>query len=275
MTYEPPNSLSPSRLSLFIQCPMKFRFETLDRFETVQGQAAMIGSAVHLAIERLYTRHEAHDRSQDAFLVEIDGVISELSRDPEFIIAFSSEKEQMDAASKIQAIALRYLHIDDPTAIEPMSVELRLEVDVDGLILRGIIDQLNRTESGGLRVRDWKSGKIPGEKYEAKAFVGMNCYSLMCELEFGQIPEELELVYVAHGKTITAYPTARTNRATRQRVNAVRKAIERSCETDDFKPNPSNLCENYCDFKPYCPAFGGQPEQAFVELTRREPSSNA
>jgi putative RecB family exonuclease len=38
-------------------------------------------------------------------------------------------------------------------------------------------------------------------------------------------------------------------------------AIERACAVDDFRPRPGPLCE-YCAFRPYCPAYGGDPAQA-------------
>jgi len=38
-------------------------------------------------------------------------------------------------------------------------------------------------------------------------------------------------------------------------------AIANACERDDFRARPGRLCD-YCTFKPYCPAHGGNPIDA-------------
>src|SRR5205814_1442988 len=47
-----------------------------------------------------------------------------------------------------------------------------------------------------------------------------------------------------------------SSRAIERKVGAIWSAVERACERDDFRPKPSRLCE-YCAFRVYCPAFGG------------------
>ena len=37
--------------------------------------------------------------------------------------------------------------------------------------------------------------------------------------------------------------------------------MERACRFDDFRPKPGRLCD-YCAYKAYCPAFGGDPALA-------------
>jgi len=36
---------------------------------------------------------------------------------------------------------------------------------------------------------------------------------------------------------------------------------KQACERDDFRPKPSRLCD-YCAYKAYCPAWGGDPSLA-------------
>jgi hypothetical protein len=46
-----------------------------------------------------------------------------------------------------------------------------------------------------------------------------------------------------------------------RKTGAVWNAIARACERDDFRPRPGPLCD-YCTFRPYCPAYGGDPVEA-------------
>ncbi|MBV8958367.1 MAG: recombinase RecB, partial [Actinobacteria bacterium] len=60
---------------------------------------------------------------------------------------------------------------------------------------------------------------------------------------------------------ITATPTDQSTSGFQRKVMALWAAVERACERDDFRPRPSGLCD-YCAYKAYCPAWGGDPALA-------------
>jgi hypothetical protein len=70
----------------------------------------------------------------------------------------------------------------------------------------------------------------------------------------------VQLLYLSEPLIITATPTEQSTRGLERKVKAVWAAVERACERDDFRPKPSRLCD-WCAFKAYCPAFGGDPEE--------------
>jgi putative RecB family exonuclease len=53
-------------------------------------------------------------------------------------------------------------------------------------------------------------------------------------------------------------PSAQSTRGLEVRAKAIWSAVELACQREDFRPKPSRLCD-YCAFKDYCPAFGGDP----------------
>ena len=60
-------------------------------------------------------------------------------------------------------------------------------------------------------------------------------------------------------------------------MGAVWSAVERACEREDFRPKPGRLCD-WCGFKAYCPAFGGDVALADahrVELQARREAERA
>ncbi|MFE7455246.1 PD-(D/E)XK nuclease family protein, partial [Streptomyces griseus] len=50
----PPSSLSPSRASDFMQCPLLYRFRVIDKLPEKPSEAATRGTLVHAVLERLF-----------------------------------------------------------------------------------------------------------------------------------------------------------------------------------------------------------------------------
>ena len=50
----PPASLSPSRASDFMQCPLLYRFRVIDKLPEKPSEAATRGTLVHAVLERLF-----------------------------------------------------------------------------------------------------------------------------------------------------------------------------------------------------------------------------
>jgi putative RecB family exonuclease len=73
----------------------------------------------------------------------------------------------------------------------------------------------------------------------------------------------VQLLYLRQPLAIITRPTDQSTRGTRRTLAAVWQAVERACEREDFRPQTSRLCD-YCAFKAYCPAFGGDPEAALA-----------
>jgi putative RecB family exonuclease len=140
-------------------------------------------------------------------------------------------------------------------------LELRLQVQVGSLMLRGIIDRLELDADGGLVVTDYKSGKVPGVTHEQSRLGGVHFYAFLCERVLGRRPSRIQLLYLSEPVAIVAEPSDQSIRGLEQRTSAIWKAVERACANEDFRPHPSPLC-NWCSFQDYCPAFGGDPSRA-------------
>ncbi len=146
-----------------------------------------------------------------------------------------------------------------------IGTELYLEVQLGSLRLRGIIDRLDLTEDGELVVVDYKTGRAPKIAYENGRLGGVQFYSFLCERVLGRRPARIQLLHLAEPVAIISTPTEQSTRGLEQRATAVWHAIEKACEREDFRPKPSGLC-NYCAYKSYCPAFGGDPSLAARDL---------
>lgn len=265
--YPVPVSLSPSRVESFTSCPMAFRFASIERLPEPPSVHTTKGSFVHRVLELLFTLPHAQRTVQSA------ESMFQLTRD-EYAddVEFTMLDLDPDEADRFHADAWRlveqYFAMEDPTQIRDIGLELRLEAPVGDLMLRGIIDRLELDEHGQLIVTDYKTGRPPGPHHEQARLSGVHFYSFLCEAVFGQRPAAIRLMYLSTGETLTALPSEKSVRFITTRTAAVWKAVERACVTGDFRPRPSALCD-YCAFKTWCPAFGGNPDLAAIEAPAR------
>ena len=220
-----PPSLSPSSVSAFKSCPLAFKFSYIDRLPEPPSAAATKGTLVHRALELLMCRPEP-DRTVDAALVDLETAGVEMADDPDLA-----------------------------------GLELKLTAQFGRVKLRGIIDRLEIDDDGEFVVTDYKTGSVPSEFAENARLSGVHIYAALCEQMLGKRPARVQLYYLSKPEAIIATPTEQSVAGVGRRADAVWTAILRACERDDFRPHTGPLCD-YCNFKPYCPAFGGDPLQA-------------
>jgi putative RecB family exonuclease len=263
VTLAPPRSLSPSSCSSFKECPLAFRFSYLERLPEPPAPWTSKGTLVHRALELLLDR-PADERSVDAALTDLAQARVELAAHPDFAGLELTDAEWETFDSDADKLVRRYFELEDPRQVRPIGLELKLEADLGRVRLRGIIDRLDLDEHGEFVVTDYKTGSVPSELWEAKSLSGVHFYALLCERMLGRRPARVQLYYLSKPEAIIATPTDQSIIGVERRTTALHAAIAQACERDDFRPRPGRLCD-FCTFKPYCPAHGGDPVQA-VEL---------
>jgi putative RecB family exonuclease len=261
-----PSSLSPSRLSSFTSCGLQFRFSAIDRLPEPPTVAATRGTLVHAALEELFTL-PAPERVPCAADACLDAAIGRLRDDPDWTGLGLDDAGEARMRDEAAALVAKYFHLEDPTTVHPVGLELKLEVEVGGVRLRGIIDRLDLVD-GELVVTDYKTGRAPGDAWARRRMTGVHVYSLMCERWFGRRPVQVQLLHLAEPVKIVAEPSEQSTRGLARRLEAVWHAVETACEREDFRPRPSPRCD-WCAFQQWCPVFGGDPSRAVVDIERR------
>jgi putative RecB family exonuclease len=260
MAFPVPRSLSPSKVSSFTDCALAFRFSAIDRLPEPPSPAATKGTLVHAALERLHLLAPG-ERTLDAALACLDEAAFELRDDPDYVGLGLSDDEATAFHAEAADLVRNYFRLEDPTAVRTIGLELKVEAEIDGIRMRGIIDRLELDADGELIVTDYKTGAAPSTQYERKRLSGVHIYSLLCEQLLGRRPRTVQLLYLKAPLAITTEPSDRSTRGTRRTLAAVWQAVERACDREDFRPQPSRLC-GYCAFQAYCPSFGGDPAEA-------------
>ncbi|MFH8795173.1 RecB family exonuclease [Streptomyces sp. NPDC017941] len=291
-----PASLSPSRASDFMQCPLLYRFRVIDKLPEKPSEAATRGTLVHAVLERLFDapatertapRAKALIPGQWERLREAKPELADLFADedaehpehPEHAAATDDRVGGADGAggadgpdradgagerlarwlADAERLVERWFTLEDPTRLEPAERELFVEAELaSGLKLRGIIDRVDVAPTGEVRIVDYKTGKAPRPEYAEGALFQMKFYALVVWRLKGVVPRRLQLVYLGSGDVITYDPVEADLHRVERKLLSLWDAIVRATETGEWRPRPTKLC-GWCDHRAVCPEFGGTP----------------
>jgi putative RecB family exonuclease len=253
-------ALSPSRAGDFMSCPLLYRFRSVDKLPEPSSPEAVRGTVVHKVLENLFdlpAPERTPDRAADLLQPAWESLLAE---EPELAEMFGEEGPEVGAwMSSCRDVLERYFSLEDPTRLEPAERELYVEALLDSrLLLRGFIDRVDVAPTGEVRVVDYKTGRAPGEAFEAKALFQMKFYALVLWRTRGVVPAMLQLVYLGNGEVLRYCPDEHDLLATERKVEALWHAISRAHESGDWRPRRSALC-GWCAHQALCPEFGGTP----------------
>jgi putative RecB family exonuclease len=247
-------TLSPSRAGDFKACPQLFRFRAIERLPEPVTRYQARGTTAHLALQRFYGLGVA-DRTPDRLYDLFRLAWSELRGTEEFAGLFATIDEERAWGIESLELLANYFRLEDPESVHPLERELdMLEALDDRIVIRGILDRIDRCEDGGLVITDYKTGSAPPEAYALPAFFALKIYALLIRRRLGETPTEIRLLYL-NGPTMYRIPVDDGQLdAMERQLRALWAAIDRAIERDNFPPRPGRLCD-WCSFRQVCPAW--------------------
>jgi putative RecB family exonuclease len=245
-------TLSPSRAGDFKTCPQLFKFRAVDRLPEPATPAQARGTTAHLALQRLFD--QPAERRTPEMLYDLFRAAWVEVRDTEYPDMFETVEDERAWGLESLTLLANYFSVEDPTSFDPIGRELDMTEDLDGIVIRGILDRMEETPDGRLAITDYKTGKAPPERYALPAFFALKIYALLIRRRTGRTADVLRLIYL-NGPTV--YSLAVDDRqldAMDRQLRALWTAIDRALADDRFPPRPGRLCD-WCSFQDLCPAF--------------------
>lgn len=149
-------------------------------------------------------------------------------------------------------IAKNYFAMEDATSRNVIGIEQRLNVEIEGVPLVGILDRLDREEDNSLTIVDYKTGRAPNPNYLSSVFANTELYAAMCAEALNETPERIRLFYVGANEIVERPVTPVVVQARRRAAAAAWQSINEYYDGGLFLAKPSaNNCR-FCAFKAQC-----------------------
>lgn len=250
-------ALSASRAKDYLQCPLLFRYRTVDRLPEPPSSAATRGTLVHAVLEKLFDL-PATERLEPAAQALVDPSWEAMTaKRPELHSLFVQAGDADAFMAQVRALVTNYFAMENPRRLDPTARERFVEVEIaSGILLRGFVDRIDTAPNGAVRVVDYKTGKSPSPRFTEDALFQMKFYGLVLWRLDGEAPARLQLVYLGDGRTLTLDPDPGDLRAFESELETLWARIEQAARSEDFRPRKSPLCP-WCSFQSLCPEFGG------------------
>jgi RecB family exonuclease len=246
---------SYSALDAFKQCPLKYKFQVIDRIKAPKTKEAVFGDRIHKALQFLHSK-----QMPSPPLDEILNYFKEIWPTDFF------QDEQEDLIYFSEAIKIlkhyyeHYLKIKDNFTV--LGTETRFEVLLENpqsknekCLLAGIVDRIDKTKTG-IEIIDYKTTKKLPSQEDIDNSMQMSLYCLGVINRWPQFASsgieniKLTFYYLKHQESIS---TSRT----KQQLEHIQTQIWnqlKQIETSKFEPIPSPLCD-WCGYKKICPMW--------------------
>ena len=170
--FDLPATLTPSKISKFVSCPLAFRFSYLERLPEPASPQQVRGTLLHRTLQLLFSEGPAGSRTRARALQALEAAWGELADGPEVEDLHLDERGEATFVKESAELVERYFALEDPTTVHPVGLELDLRARLGDVELRGIIDRLDRLPDGDLVVVDYKTGRAPAPSSPGLASAG-------------------------------------------------------------------------------------------------------
>src|SRR5258706_12539603 len=266
---EPARTISVSQVNAYLGCPLKYRFQYVDKIPRPWRVAAMaFGSSIHAAVEWFHKERLAGRSPEVTQVLQVfDADWYAQNVEP---LVFP-ERESKDSLAE-KGRAMLQLYVESSSDTKPVAVEQPFELDladpetgeVWDVRLRGIIDLV---EEGEILV-DLKTAGRTLEAGGLERHLQLSTYALAFFLLHGRIPAlRLDMLLKTTKPRLERHLTTRSVEDlgwTAQLIREVALAIQ----TEHFFPNPSWRCTE-CEYFAHCQQWRGtwpQPSEQLITV---------
>ena len=237
--------LSFTQISLYQSCPWCYKLQYIDGLKSKDKWYFSFGTTMHRCLEYFYkvstppppSRQELLRFYEQNWLAE----------------GYETPEEESRYKDYGREILTRFCEIHRVDFRMPVAVERAFYIDINGVRLRGFIDRVDKLESGGLSIVDYKTNKELFTAEDIESDLQLTLYQLAAGLTW-QLPVERLTLYHLRSNTACSCPPrdeARLEQARRLVLDVAENIVK-----EKFPAIENQFCP--CDFPEHCPYYRHQ-----------------
>ncbi|MGA9139092.1 MAG: UvrD-helicase domain-containing protein [Methanocella sp.] len=237
------HTFSASALDTYDNCPMKYKLQYVLKVPTAGKTFFNLGSAVHSVVEQLSKMHMKGERYTKEIAVKLLDTF--WSSD-----AYTSRTKEQEDRRLAEMMLDTFLEWQRANLNSIVGVEMPFQIEINGRVVKGFIDRLERTKEGEYCVIDFKTGSKSKNGNTIKEDIQMNVYALAVLKKYGKLPVRASLYYIKSNETVDYMPDNTCIDVQRERLEEMIRAVL----DEKFEPTLSYNGCRFCDYEGICEA---------------------
>ncbi|HSK49543.1 MAG TPA: ATP-dependent DNA helicase [Solirubrobacterales bacterium] len=234
-------SLSASDLSLYLTCPLKYKFARVFGIPQEPTINQRFGILIHNVLERF---HKEAGEGEDG----LDRLMS-LFETGWRRTGFGSSDDELQYRARAREALRLYWEREQASDGEPVWLEKKFDIKIGEHHVRGRVDRVDRLPTGDYEVIDYKTGERKTEA-ELESDLQLALYRLAAREAWDLEAAVASYYYVLDGDKVAA--PVRPDDA--ERVERTVLQVGDGILSQDFEPRPSPSVCSWCDYRLICPA---------------------
>lgn len=262
---------SYSALNTFLTCPLKYKYQVIDKIKTAQSVDQAFGSLIHRTLRYAETPTPQGFPSKEAI---IDFFSQNWNNE-----VFGKEEEKGYFKEGIRILGAYLDTLTEAQKKKTIALEHRFIIKAGEHTLGGAIDRIDRTDSG-FEIIDYKTNrKIPPQKNidtDLQLSIYLRAFISQWPSLFEKLADttkiNLSLEFLRHNLRLTTTRTPDDLKKIDQDILEIIGQVEEAQKQAKFEPKISALCD-WCDYQKICPlwshqfkASDGSPETSEKEM---------
>ncbi|MCR4330544.1 MAG: PD-(D/E)XK nuclease family protein [Patescibacteria group bacterium] len=254
---------SYSALDTFKTCPLKYKYQEIEKRKTPKRVEQVFGTVVHSALKYMFLRDPLYPA-----LDEVINFYTQKWKEAAEKIEWKN-LERKEAQEKMyfeEGIKLleNFYKKNSPWNFNAVELESRFQINLEDTdtgtthTLAGFIDRIDKDPTSDVyEIIDYKTGKKMPSQEMLEDDLQLGLYSIALKDRWPALPAnriQTSLYFLKHNEKISAVHSDEKLERAKGRILTIIKEIEKRMESGLFEPTPGPLC-NWCGFRPICPMW--------------------
>ncbi len=238
------STLSHSQLETFATCPLQYKYRYVLKLPERPEHTLSFGQTIHRTL-RDFHRTELFSEKRD-----LDYLL-DLYNKHWIPFGYTSPEHMQTRYAEGKDLLRNYYDNHKNLLREPLYLEKKFTLKIEGVSLLGSIDRVDRTDQG-IEIIDYKTGKAKSQKKVDKDSQ-LTIYALAAREALGLEADLLSLYFVEHNKKVV---TTRKPEQLSEKREEIAEEIQK-INAGNFPPHASYACR-WCSYNEICPAYKGE-----------------